>query len=73
MEQYGLIKKLIPNVKDERANLNAMMIVLNSIINCEMLSVIENFQAICFGHAFSKACQLQLLMKECARALDTFP
>jgi hypothetical protein len=66
-------KKLIRNVKNEGANLNAMTIVLNSIINCKMLNVIENFQATCFGHAFSKACQLQHLMKECARALYKFP
>jgi hypothetical protein len=63
-EAISFDKKLIPNVKDEGANLNAMTIVLNSIIDCEMLNVIENFQATCFGHAFSKACQLQLLMKD---------
>ncbi len=62
-EAISFDRKLIPNVKDEGANLNAMTIVLNSIIDYEMLNVIENFQATCFRHASSKACQLQLLMK----------
>jgi len=38
-----------------------------------MLSVIESFKATCFGYAFLNACQLQPLMKECARALNMFP
>jgi hypothetical protein len=41
-------KKIKSNVKDEGTNLNAMTIILNSIINCEMLRVIERFQATCF-------------------------
>jgi len=34
-----------------------MIIVLKSVVNCESLGVIENFQGTCFGHAFSKTCQ----------------
>jgi hypothetical protein len=30
---------------------------LKSIINYEYLGLEENFQGICFGHTFSKACQ----------------
>ncbi len=31
-------------------------VALKSIISCDVLGLEENFQGICFGHAFSKAC-----------------
>ncbi len=34
-----------------------MITMLKSIISCDMLGLEESFQGICFGHAFSKACQ----------------
>jgi len=27
------------------------------MVNCEVFGMEENFQGICFGHAYSKACQ----------------
>jgi len=34
-----------------------MTIALKSIIKCEIFSLDENFQGVCFGHGFSKTCQ----------------
>jgi hypothetical protein len=34
-----------------------MTTTLKSIVSCGMLGLEENFQGICFGHAFFKACQ----------------
>jgi hypothetical protein len=57
LDQYGLRKKKITHVKDERSNLNTRTIVLKSIIKYEVLGLDESFHGTCFGHAFSKACQ----------------
>ncbi len=43
-------------MKDETENLTTMIIVLKSIIKCEVLDLDENFQGTCFDHVFSKAC-----------------
>jgi hypothetical protein len=34
-----------------------MTIVLKLFMKCEVFSLDESFQGICFGHPFSKACQ----------------
>jgi hypothetical protein len=34
-----------------------MTSALKSVIKCEIFSLNESFQGVCFGHAFSKACQ----------------
>ncbi len=34
-----------------------MTSALKFVIKCEVLSLDESFQGVCFGHAFSKACQ----------------
>jgi hypothetical protein len=34
-----------------------MTSTLNVIISCDILGLEESYQSICFGHAFSKACQ----------------
>jgi hypothetical protein len=57
LDQYDLRKKIVANVKDEGANLNAMTTTLKSMVNCEVLGIEESFQGTCFGHAFFKACQ----------------
>jgi len=57
LNKYALKKKIIIHVKDEGSNFNAMTNALKYVINCECLSLEENFQRNCFGHAFSKACQ----------------
>ncbi len=44
-------------VKDKGSNLNTMIDVLTIFLSCDILGLEENYQGICFGHAFSKACQ----------------
>jgi hypothetical protein len=34
-----------------------MASVLKYVVNCESFGIKGSFQGICFGHAFSKACQ----------------
>jgi hypothetical protein len=55
-DKYGFFFKITAYVKDEGFNLNSMIIVLKSIVNCESFELEENFQGICFGHVFSKTC-----------------
>jgi hypothetical protein len=57
-DQYRFKKKIISYVKESWSNLNAMTVIISkSIIKCQVLPLNENFQGICFGHVFSKACQ----------------
>jgi hypothetical protein len=64
LDQYDIRKKIIAYVKDEGVDLNAMTIALKSMVNCEVLGMEENFQSICFGHAYSKACQYGIATKK---------
>jgi hypothetical protein len=43
-------------MKDERPNLNIMIIAFKFVVNCDILGVEESFQKKWFGHAFCKAC-----------------
>jgi hypothetical protein len=61
LEKYGLKKKIITYVKNDWSNFNAMTIELKAIVNYESLGLEERFQSICFGHAFSKACQYAIV------------
>jgi hypothetical protein len=61
LKRYGLTKKILVLVKYEGANLNTMVVTLKSRVNCEALGMMENFQGICFGHAFFKACQYAIV------------
>jgi hypothetical protein len=54
LDKYGLLKKIIAYVKDGGSNINAMIIALKIVVNCEPLGLEESFQCTCFGHAFSK-------------------
>ncbi len=56
LDSYALKRKIIVYVKDEGFNLNTMTTTLKSIVSCDMLGLEENFQGICFGHAFFKTC-----------------
>ncbi len=56
LDKYGLWKKNIAHAKDERSNINSMIIVLKYIVSCELFELEKTFQDICFGHVFSKAC-----------------
>jgi hypothetical protein len=43
LDQYNLRKKIVAYVKDEGANLNAMTIALNFVVNCEVFGMEESF------------------------------
>jgi len=43
---------MLTYVNDEKSNLNIMIVVLKTKVNCETLNVTESFQGTCFGHAF---------------------
>ncbi len=44
-------------MKNERSNLNVMIIAWKYFGSCDVLELEESFQETCFGHVFSKACQ----------------
>jgi len=57
-DQYGLKRKIIVYVKNERSNLNVMIITLKSSMKCEVFGLDGSFQKTCFCHVFfKKACQ----------------
>jgi len=57
LDSYALRTKIIVYVKDEGSSLNMMTTTLKSIVSCDMLGLEENFQGVCFRHAFSKTYQ----------------
>jgi hypothetical protein len=57
LDQYGLRKKMMACMNNERSNLNVIITVLKYFGSCDVLKLEENFQETCFGHVFSKACQ----------------
>jgi len=72
LNKYDLRKKIIVYVKDERFNLNIMIVTLKSIITCDILSLTKKFQGNCFGYAFSKACQYVSLDEKVCNALNMY-
>jgi hypothetical protein len=51
---YGLKRKIIAYVKDERSNLNTTIIALKfTMSSCEIMGLHESL----FDHTFSKTCQ----------------
>jgi hypothetical protein len=50
-----LTKFFYTYAKYERANLDAMIVALKQVVDCETLGVNESFQSTHFGHAFFKA------------------
>ncbi len=69
LDSYNLRKKIIIYVKDEGVNLNAITMVLKTIINCDILGVEESFNGTCFGHVFSKTCQYATTEKKVCKNL----
>ncbi len=59
-------------MKDERPNLNTMIIALKFVVNCDTLGVEESFQKKWFGHFFVRHISMQLLTKKCVKALYMF-
>jgi hypothetical protein len=43
LNEYGLRKKIVAYIKNERANSNAMIITLKYVVNYEILGVEEIF------------------------------
>jgi hypothetical protein len=72
LDKYGLRKKIIVYVKDEGSKFNEMIGALKFVVNCESLGIEERFQATCFGHAFSKACQYGSVEKKVYNNLKYF-
>ncbi len=56
-EEYKLTNNINCYVKDEDTNLSTMSNVFKHIITSEKLGMHAPFTCVCFGHAFSKACQ----------------
>ncbi len=69
-KKYNLKKKIIIYVKDEKSNLNTMIVTLKIVISCDNLSLEESYQGICFGHAFSKAYQYATMDKKVCKNFD---
>jgi hypothetical protein len=46
-----------------------MISTLKLVVNCEVLSVKENFDRTCFGNAFSKACQYATMDEKVLKCL----
>lgn len=57
LEKYGLLHQVIAFVKDEGSNLTIMATILQSIVDCGPLKLLRVYDATCFGHLMSKACQ----------------
>jgi len=47
--------------KNKGFNLNIKIIVLKSVVSCDILGLEESYQGTCFGHAFSKAYQYAMI------------
>jgi hypothetical protein len=69
LDSYGLNKKIIVYVKDERANLNSMTRALKFVVNDEVLGLQESFDGICFGQEFSKTCQYAIVKERLCKSL----
>ncbi len=69
LDKYGLRKKIIAYVKDKGSNINAMTVALKVVVNCEFLGLEESFQGTCFGHAFSKGCQYDIVEEKVCKDL----
>jgi len=54
LDQYDLKKKIITYVKDEGANLNAMTIILKSMVDCEVLDMEESSKVVALAIYFMK-------------------
>jgi len=70
LDEYDLRKKIIAYVKDEGANLNAMIVISKSMVDYEVLNMEESFQGGCFGHLFYKACQYGTTLKKSLQKLN---
>jgi hypothetical protein len=56
LDKNFFTQKIFVYVKDEDFNLQSCANVLNSVILCASLAMMEPFDGLCFGHALSKVC-----------------
>jgi hypothetical protein len=56
LENFGLIHQVIIFVKDECNNLGIIATTLHSIIDCELLKLLQVYEGTCFGHVVFKVC-----------------
>ncbi len=73
MNTYELRKKNVAYVKNEKSNLNIINVALKSTISCDVLDLEENFQGICFSHAFFKTCQYAKTNEKVCKGLKHVP
>jgi len=59
LEKIGLIHQMITFVKDEGNILGTMAVALWSIIDCELLKLLQVYEGTCFGSVMSKMCQYE--------------
>jgi hypothetical protein len=64
LDFFGLRKKIITFIKDERVNLNAMTSALKSIVSCDILGLKESFNGSCFRHFFPRDAKMGLLKRK---------
>jgi hypothetical protein len=67
---YNLKRKITIYVKDEKFNLNTIIVALKAVISCDNLSLEESYQGTCFGHAFSKAYQYAIMDEKVCKFFD---
>ncbi len=70
LEMYNLKRKITIYVKDEKFNLNTIIVALKAVISCDNLSLEESYQGTCFGHAFSKAYQYAIMDEKVCKFFD---
>jgi len=56
LDKVSFTQKIFAYVKDEDFNLQSCASVLNSVVLCASLAMMELFDGLCFGHALSKVC-----------------
>lgn len=66
-DQYNLRNKIIANVKDERSNLNVMIITFKSIMSCEVVVVKEISKGLVLVMHFWKLVNMLQVIKKCAK------
>jgi hypothetical protein len=56
LDKFSLTQKILAYVKDEGSNLQTYANVLNYVVSCVNLAMMEPFDGSCFGHALPKVC-----------------
>jgi hypothetical protein len=70
LDKFSLTQKILAYVKDEGYNLHTCANVLNFVVLCVSLAMMEPFDGSCFGHALSKVCQYATINEKVAHGLS---